>query len=295
MLLKTENLKKYFLKKEIVKAVDGVDLFIKKNSIVALVGESGCGKSTLAKLILGFYRPTEGKIFFDNIEITDLKNEKVIRNNIQIVFQNPYNSLDPYKTIFTSMWEARSKVERLKKEEAKKLFKEYLAKVGIKEDILFRFPRQLSGGQIQRVCISRALLRNPRLLILDEPTSFLDVTTALKILDLLKELKEKFSLSYLFISHSLKLVKMIADYVFVMFKGKIVEAGPVREVFFKPFHPYTKLLLEAADYRLKKIIFSKREGDGCMFKERCPFRKDECRKPPPLKKVNDGHFYYCVL
>ncbi len=293
MILKTENLKKYFFKKETIKAVDGVNLLIKKNRVTALVGESGCGKTTLAKLILGFYKPCEGRIFFKNIEITNPKNEKVIRDNIQIVFQNPYNSLDPYKTIFFSLWEARAKVEKLKKREAEDFFKEYLKKVGIEENILFRFPHQLSGGQVQRVSIARAIIRNPQILILDEPTSFLDITTALKILDLLKELKENFSLSYLFISHNLKLVKKIADYVFIMFGGKIIEAGPIHQIFNKAFHPYTKLLLEAADYKLEEITSFKREG-GCVFRKYCPYQEEKCKYPPPLKKVDDKHFYYCI-
>ncbi len=298
MLLKVEKLKKYFLqKKKLIKALDGVDIFVEEKTTTAVIGESGCGKTTLAKTILGFYVPSYGKIYLNDIDITNPKDKstkRIIKDNIQIVFQNPYTSLDPRWSIEKSFYEAVRVFRNIKKDEFFSLCEDILKKVGLSTDILARFPHQLSGGQLQRVAIARSLLRCPKLLILDEPTSNLDVTTTIRIIHLLKELKNTLSLSYLFITHDLKLARGFSDYIFVMFKGKILEYGPTSYVLYQPQHPYTKLLLEASSYRLKHQVYYPGSDTGCVFKNRCPIKDKICDTEPPWRKKGEL-FYRCHL
>lgn len=298
MLLELKNIKKYFKQKGVtVNAVDGVDLFIKPQSTVALVGESGCGKTTLAKTILGFYNQDSGSLYFQNQDVSNFKaNRRVISKNIQIVFQNPYLSFDPRYSVFATLFEALSHFKPISKEKALPIIAERLKDVELNKDYFFQYPHQLSGGELQRISIARALMVNPKLVVLDEPTSSLDVVTTLKIIKLLDKLKREFGLSYLFISHNLKLVKKIADFIFVMYNGRIVEYGPKDLVYNNPMHPYTKLLLDASNYKIQNIPnILPGKYEGCIFSSRCLRRFDKCSYNPLRKQVKSGHFVFCHL
>jgi len=301
MLFKAENLHKSFIvregtfgRKSIVSALDGFDIFVREGQTTALVGESGCGKTTLAKVMLGFYDLDSGKVNFLGRSITPIKkHENVIRKNMQIVFQNPFLSMDPRYTVYGALQEALTVSQKIEKKHLYGLIATALSDVELNSDFMNRYPHQLSGGQIQRVCIARALLKNPKLLFLDEPTSSLDISTTSKIIDLLIKLQKEHVLSYLFISHNLKIVRKISHTVFVMYRGKIMEYGPKKSIYEAAHHPYTQLLLKAAAYKLEETGDWRRAGGGCVFKERCGLRSDACDEAPPKKEVGDGHFVYC--
>jgi peptide/nickel transport system ATP-binding protein/oligopeptide transport system ATP-binding protein len=295
-ILYTENLKVYFFqKKRVIKAVDGVNIFLKKGWVTSLVGESGCGKTTLAKTILRFHKPREGKIFFNNEDITLREKEPLIRKNIQIVFQNPFLSLDPRFTVFDTLYESLTVFRKIKKSQAEEIILNVLKEVELDESILFRYPHQLSGGQIQRIAIARALINKPRLVILDEPTSNLDITTAIRIIELLKKLQEIYKISFLFISHNLKIVKKISHFCFIMYYGKIVEYGRKELIYNNPLHPYTKILMQACAQRLKEIKEENRivSENGCPFISRCNFKEEKCKYTPSFKEVEKEHFVFC--
>ena len=313
ILLRTEDLRVHFSQKgRVIKALDGVDVFLKKGLVTSLAGESGCGKTTLAKTILGFYQPKEGSIYFsagggsalggNDKNIVLKENQKVIRKNIQIVFQNPSASLDPRYSIFYSLYEAlrifpakAQTSKKTKKSESREIIKKALAEVELEEDIMERMPHQLSGGQIQRVCITRSLINRPSLVILDEPTSSLDVTTASKIMKLLVKLQRELEVTFLFISHNLKLLKKISHYCFIMYQGKIMEYGRRDLIYNNPLHPYTKLLKEASEQKLRYLKEEAEYLGGCPFLSRCSFKKPECRQKCEKKEVEPGHFVYCHL
>ena len=306
-LLEVKDLKVYFLQKsKATKALDGVDIFLKKGLVTSLAGESGCGKTTLAKTILGFYKPDQGKIFFNGKDITLPKNQKQARRDIQIVFQNPFASLDPRRTIFYSLYEALTVFKKVNpvrkffsngvnKVQGREIIKRALAEVELEEDITERIPQQLSGGQIQRVCIARSLINRPSLVILDEPTSSLDVTTASKIMKLLIKLQKELDVTFLFISHNLKLLKKISDYCFIMYRGKVMEYGPKNLIYDNPLHPYTKLLKLASQQKLKYLKEDVINLSGCPFLSRCSFKKPECSQECVKREVEPGHFIYCHL
>lgn len=302
-ILTTENLKVHFLQKgKTIRALDGVDVFLKKGLVTSLAGESGCGKTTLAKTILGFYPPKQGKIYFKDKDIVLRENQKLLRRNIQIVFQNPFASLDPRYTIFYSLYEAlrvfpakAQTSKKMKKSESRELIKKALAEVELEEDVMERIPHQLSGGQIQRVCIARSLINRPPLVILDEPTSSLDVITASKIMKLLIKLQRELEVTFLFISHNLKLLKKISHYCFIMYRGKIMEYGSRDLIYDNPLHPYTKLLNEASRQKLKYLKEDTDHLGGCPFLSRCPLKKPECKQECVIKEAEPGHFVYCHL
>ena len=238
------------IKKNVIKAVDGVSFDVYKNEIFAVVGETGCGKSTLSKLILGLTEKTSGEIYFKG-EILDYKNKKKdFRKKIQILFQDPYSSLNPKKKIYKiiSYPAVRNGIIKNKKKDRIEFAAEQLKVVGLPETIALNYPHMLSGGQRQRIGIARCLSVRPELLILDEPVSALDVSVSAQILNLLMDLKNETGMSYIFITHDLKLVRHLADRVCVMYGGKIMEIAETDDFFKNPSHPYSKSLLESMSF-----------------------------------------------
>lgn len=318
-LLEVKDLVKYFpiksglLGKVVghIKAVDGVSFEIKENTIMALVGESGSGKTTTARCILKLYEPTSGEIIFLGKNITRLTGKEITwyRRNVQAVFQNPFLSLNPRMRVESIIAEPLKAHANLSKYEIKEKVYELLEKVGLPKGIGKRYPYDLSGGQAQRVAIARAIALNPKLIVLDEPTSALDVSVQAQILNLLADLKEELTLSYLLISHDLSVVRYISDYVAVMYLGKIVEFAPTDELFNNPLHPYTQALLSAVPEpdprarKLRKRIILPGEPPsainppkGCRLNPRCPYVMDLCRKEEPeLIDVGKNHLVRCWL
>lgn len=256
MLLELRNIRKYFpVKKGLlpmahghVKAVNGIDLTIAKGENVSLVGESGCGKTTLGRLILKLLPLDSGQIIFDDCNITYLSAQEMRRHrkDLQMVFQDPYSSLDPRFTVRNIIKEAMVFDRKRSNKEKEEKIRELLLAVKLPGDVLARFPHEFSGGERQRIAIARALALNPKLLILDEAVSSLDVLVQNQVINLLKELQSKFDMTYLFISHNLRVVRKLSAKIAVMFKGKIVEFATTEEIFHNPLHPYTKELLTAA-------------------------------------------------
>jgi len=307
-LKKTYTLKKgLFGKKVQIKALDGVTLFILKGETFGLVGESGCGKSTLGKVLLRLEEPTEGKIFFENKDITNpsFKDMKVLRRKMQIVFQDPYASLNPRKTILEILGEPFIVHYQLPKKEILEKVKFLLEMVGLPLDSIYKYPHEFSGGQRQRIAIARAIALGPSFVVADEPLSALDVSVQAQIIELFLRLQENFELTYLFISHDINVVAYMAQRVGVMYRGKLVEVGPTKEVLKSPLHPYTKLLLEAANLQKEgrgfprfRILSDEENGGirGCVFFSRCKKAKPICKENvPELKDVDEERKIACFL
>jgi oligopeptide/dipeptide ABC transporter ATP-binding protein len=320
-ILEVKNLKKYFQvgrlgwfsrTETIVHAVDDVDMRLKPGEVIALVGESGCGKSTLSLTLMGLEEATAGTILFNGVDITHATNEerKVFRQKIQMIFQDPYESLNPTQTIETIVTEplivhglARDPVER------KERVRRALEDSGLKpaESYLQRFPHQLSGGQRQRVVIAGALVLEPQLLLADEPVSMLDVSIRAEIINLLADLRRTRGISVIFITHDLGTVGYFADRIAVMYLGRIVETGSMREVLKNPKHPYTQALLSVIPVpnprlRKKRIILQGETPNpinipsGCRFHPRCPVAMQVCKQSdPPLIKVSETQQAACLL
>lgn len=316
-LLKIEHLKKNFpirggvFGKKIgdVQAVDDVSFEIQRGETLGLVGESGCGKSTTGRMLLRLLEPSEGKIFFDGKDITNLSKQglRKIRGQMQMIFQDPYASLNPRHTIERILEEPLIVHGVKDKEARKKKVLQLLETVGLNSYHANRYPHQFSGGQRQRIGIARALSLNPKLIIADEPVSALDVSIQAQVLNLMKDLQNKFELTYLFIAHDLGVVRNISDRVGVMYLGRLVELANSEELYIKPKHPYTQALLSAVpiadvDYKKERIVL---QGDvpspsnppkGCSFHTRCPLAIEKCSIERPIfKEVEPGHYAACHL
>lgn len=279
-----------FSAEKTVKALDGASFELKAGKTLAVVGESGCGKSTLARLVSMIEVPTGGTLMFEGD--TAVVGLPAHRKLVQIVFQNPYGSLNPRHKIGTILEEPLRLNTKLDAQERRARAEEIIVRVGLRPEHYERYPHMFSGGQRQRIAIARALMLNPRALVLDEPVSALDLSIQAQVLNILAELQAEFNLAYLFISHDLSVVKHIADDVMVMYLGKVVEAGPAAEVFKNPRHPYTEALLSATPVadptHVKKRIMLTGElpsplnpPPGCAFNPRCRNVKDRCRVSAP--------------
>ncbi|MEM0216585.1 MAG: ATP-binding cassette domain-containing protein [Candidatus Bathyarchaeia archaeon] len=331
-LLITLELKKYFpirggllgRKKGEVKAVDGVSLAIKKGETFGLVGESGCGKTTYGKTIIRLLNPDGGKILFDpkgelpddiqddavdEFNIADLKGKqlKALRRHMQIVYQNPSTSLNPRMLVKDIVSEPLIVHGICKGKEAEERVLDMLKHVGLSEEHMRRYPHEFSGGQRQRIAIARALITKPEFVVLDEPTSSVDVSVRASLINLFKKLQEEMNLTYVFISHDLSVVEAFCDRVAVMYLGKVVELATAKELFNAPLHPYTQALFSAIpipDPETKRMrIILKGEPPspanppkGCRFHPRCIHATDVCSKEEPsLKMVRSDHFVACHL
>ena len=303
------NLKKYFhTDSGVVRAVDDVSFKINPGETIGLVGESGCGKSTIGRTILNLIKPSDGQMRFEGSNIYDLSQTDLhlLRRKMGIVFQNPFSSLNPRMKVLEIVGEPLKTHLKLKGKELRTQVIKLLEQVGLKAEHLTRFPHQFSGGQRQRIAIARSLALNPKFLILDEPTSALDVSVQAQVLNLIKKIQNEKDLTYLFITHDLHVVKHVADRIFVMYLGKLIEEGPVKQVFNNPLHPYTKALLNAipqADPKARKER-TLLEGDvpspihlpkGCRFHTRCPEVKPECSMEEPQTKQIGNRQAACFL
>ncbi|MEH7452712.1 MULTISPECIES: ABC transporter ATP-binding protein [Bacillaceae] len=317
ILLNVDHLKQYFPIKggvlgrtvNHVKAVDDISFHIYEGETLSIVGESGCGKSTTGRAILRLDEPTSGSIHFKEKDLLSLgkKEMRKIRKDLQVIFQDPFASLNPRQTIGQILGEALAIQNVVPKEERKARIEELLGHVGLRPEAMERYPHEFSGGQRQRVGIARALAVDPKLIICDEAVSALDVSIQAQVLNLLKSLQKKFSLTFLFISHDLGVVRHISDRVMVMYLGKIVEIADKKSIFENPQHPYTRALLSAIPvpnpvHQRERIILT---GDvpspinppsGCRFHTRCPFAIDICKTQAPELKISEqNHQVACHI
>ncbi len=319
-LLTVKSLKKFFpVKKGLgrkslwLKAVDDVSFSVDEDKVFALVGESGCGKSTVARVVLRLIEPTSGEILYNGRNILELESNalKTFRKSVQIIFQDPFASLNPRKTVLDTLSEPL-KIHRLADtKNMRDACAGLLKKVGLSPDVINRYPHEFSGGQRQRICIARALSVNPKLIVADEPLSALDVSIQAQILNLLQELKKETKITFLFISHDLKVVHYFSDAVGVMYLGKIVEYAKTEDLFREPLHPYTTILLSSAP-KIKapdtahaaRTAHQAVKGEvpspihippGCPFHPRCPKRFEPCDKVVPLLKETKGRSVSCHL
>ena len=316
VLLDVQGLKKYFLindeikhlKNLTLKAVDGVSFKLRQGEVLGIVGESGCGKSTLVNTILNLYEPTDGKVFFDGQDaFAGGKRNNAFKKNVQIVFQDPYWSLNPRWLIKDIVAEPLDVYEKLNENERVARVKELLAMVDIPEDACYKYPHEFSGGQRQRIAIARSLASNPKLVVLDEPTSSIDVFSQAQILDLIKDLRRRFNLTNILISHDLGVVHDLSDRIAVMYLGHIVEFGPAEEIFSDPQHPYTQALFDSIPDVDSFGIDSQKtlEGQipspinppsGCTFHTRCSKACEACAQRTPKETVvGEGHVVSCIL
>ena len=296
-ILKIENLKKYYIKKKIfssdssiVKATDRISFSIKKGEVFVLAGESGSGKSTIAKLILKAIPADEGKIIFEDQEIDEQKkNLQKIRMNCQMIHQDPYDSINPRMKIKDIILEPLEIHNVGNKEERHRRLLEVLKEVKLEpvEEIMKKYPHMLSGGQRQRVVLARALALKPKIILADEPVSMLDVSIRAEMLELMKQLQEKYQISFIYITHDLATAKYFGQRIAILYLGKIVEIGPINQVLEKPKHPYTQALIDAISepdpsniHKIREIRIKESDTEksvkGCRFKSRCPYAIEQC-------------------
>ncbi len=317
IMLEVRNLKQYFPIKAglmqrvvgYVRAVDGISFKIQRGKTMGLVGESGCGKTTAGKTILRLIEKTSGDVIFDGIDVYSLNRKQLreLRPRMQIIFQDPFSSLSPRLPVSEIIGEAVKEHNIVPMNEYDDYLDNIMKACGLEPYHKDRYPHEFSGGQRQRICIARALALNPSFVVCDEPVSALDVSIQAQIINLLKDLQEKFGLTYLFISHDLSVVEHISDHVGVMYLGDLVEYGDKKAIFQNPKHPYTQALLSAApipdpSVKMNRIIL---EGSipspanppsGCKFHTRCRARMGICSEvAPETKEVEPGHFVACHL
>lgn len=317
-LLVVENLNKHFLlhksmKKEhavYVKAVNNVSFTVNEGETLGIVGESGCGKSTLGRTLLRLLEPTGGEVYFEGKRISDYTTNEMrsLRERMQYIFQDPYSSMNPKMTIRDIVSEPLENFRKdMSSEQREERVAELLELVGLSREAMTRYPHEFSGGQRQRIVIARGIALNPRLLICDESVSALDVSVQAQIINLLQELKQKLSLTYLFISHDLRVVKFISDRIMVLYLGEVMEIAPSSTLFADPRHPYTRSLIGSISkgdprHRDERKIL---EGEipnpmnapkGCPFSSRCPVAIERCHtEKPTLRTVGKDHVAACLL
>jgi len=316
IIVEALGLKKYFpragsrgKKRDVVRAVDGVDLRVIRGETLGVVGESGCGKSTAARCLIGLIPPTGGSVSFfgNNVEGGEKRYLRDLRRRTSIIFQDPYGSMDPRMTVAGIVSEPlRAHMPHESRTDHLLRALDAIEACGLQAGDLFKYPHQFSGGQRQRVCIARALIAEPDLVVCDEPVSALDVSIQAQIINLLIDLREARDLTYAFISHDLEVVSYIADRVAVMYLGRVVEMARKEELFSDPRHPYTEMLLESAP------VFGRRAGEvdlaeapelvneelwtGCRFRNRCPKAKPDCaRTDPQLRQISNSHVSACLF
>jgi oligopeptide/dipeptide ABC transporter ATP-binding protein len=316
-LLEVRDLKKYFLKKKQfletspapIRALDGISFTLHKGETLGLVGESGCGKSTAARTMLRLIEPTSGQVNFCGVNLFDLKDAELrnLRKEMQIIFQDPYSSVNPGRRIGHILQEPFEIHGFQNKKENTEKATQLLEQVGLASDYFDRYPHELSGGQLQRVGIARAIALKPKLIVADEPVSALDVSIQAQIINLMLDLKDKLDISYLFISHDLGVVEFFCDRVAVMYLGKIVEIADSQQIYNSPQHPYTLALLNAiprleTGYIKQEVPLKEDAPDpatlskGCAFYSRCPIREKQCKEQvPTLKEIAPGHHAACWL
>ena len=313
-ILKIEHLKKYYIKKKIfssdssiVKATDDISFSINRGEVFVLAGESGSGKSTIAKLILKSISADEGKIIFEDQEIDEQKkNLKKIRMNCQMIHQDPYDSINPRMKVKDIILEPLEIHNVGNKEERHRRLLEVLKEVKLEpvEEIIKKYPHMLSGGQRQRVVLARALALKPKIILADEPVSMLDVSIRAEMLELMKQLQEKYQISFIYITHDLATAKYFGQRIAILYIGKIVETGPINQVLENPKHPYTQALIDAISepdpeniHKVREIRIKESDIEnivkGCRFKSRCPYAISQCDIEPNLERVENEHFSAC--
>lgn len=306
-LIEAKHLMKYFdTPRGKLHAVDDVSFTIERGTTMGVVGESGCGKSTLGRTMIHLLESTGGQILFNGEDITKVDKKKLrsLREQMQIIFQDPYSSLNPRMSVFETVQEPLIRSKRYSKKEVEERAEQIMTTVGLDERLWNSYPHELDGGRRQRIGVARAIALDPSFIVCDEPVSALDVSIQAQILNLMQDLQEEKSLTYMFITHDLSVVRHISTHICVMYLGQLVETCPSKELFKAPLHPYTKALLSAVpstDILHKKerillrgeLVSPINPKPGCRFAARCNYACDKCHEAQKLEEVSPGHFVSC--